>query len=31
MSDMPEWVPPVYLGFLVGAVVTLWLLLGGLP
>jgi hypothetical protein len=30
MNDMPEWVPVVWLGFLVGAVVTLWLF-GGLP
>jgi hypothetical protein len=28
--NVPEWVAPVWLGFLLGAVVALWLL-GGLP
>jgi hypothetical protein len=28
--NVPEWLVPVWVGFLVGSVVTLWLF-GGLP
>ena len=28
MSDVPEWVPPVWIGFLLGGVLTLYLLGG---